>query len=131
VLRYREIPPAPALRPHLSTFWLLELDGSDPTPQRIVPDGRAELILNRAEPYQAFANGQWHRQPQCFLAGQIDGPLLLRPKGPTKILGIGFHPHGTICRQCTAHYWNGSQPTLTCASANRASAATASQFRKF
>ncbi len=94
MFRYREIPPAPALRPYLSTFWPLELDGSDPTPQRIVPDGRSELILNHAEPYDALANGQWHRQPRCFLAGQIDGPLLLRPSGATKILGIGFHPHG-------------------------------------
>jgi AraC-like DNA-binding protein len=28
------------------------------------------------------------------LAGQIDGPLLLRPAGPAKMLGIGFQPHG-------------------------------------
>ncbi len=94
VLRYREIPPVSALRPFLSTFWLLELDSAAAAPQRIVPDGRSELILNLAEPYRAFSNGRWHPQPRCFFAGQIDGPLLLKPGGPTKILGIGFHPHG-------------------------------------
>jgi len=94
VLRYREIRPSPALGAFVSTFWLLELDGSDATPQRIVPDGRSELILNWAKPLEALQNGRWLPQPGCFFAGQIDSPLLLRPNGPAKILGMRFHPQG-------------------------------------
>jgi len=94
VIRYREIRPSARLRPFIDSFWTLEQDGEDAAPQRVVPDGHPELILNWSQPLEAFRNGQWHRQPRCFLAGQIDGPLLLRPNGPAKMLGIRFHPHG-------------------------------------
>jgi AraC-like DNA-binding protein len=94
VIRYREIPPSPHLQPFLYSFWILEHDAEDATPQRIVPDGHCELILNWSEPFEAFQNGQWRRQPRSFLAGQIDGPLLLRPLRPARMLGVGFHPHG-------------------------------------
>jgi AraC-like DNA-binding protein len=94
VIRYREIRPSAQLQPFIDSFWMLEQDGEDAAPQRVVPDGHPELILNWSQPLEAFRNGQWHGQPRCFLAGQIDGPLLLRPNGPAKMLGIRFHPHG-------------------------------------
>jgi AraC-like DNA-binding protein len=94
VIRYREIPPSPPLRDFVNSFWILELDGEDRAPQRVVPDGHAELILNWRDPFEWLQDGVWRRQPQCFLVGQIDGPLMLRPRGPSKMLGVGFHPHG-------------------------------------
>ena len=94
MVRYREIRPSARLRPFVNSFWILEHDGKDAAPQRVVPDGQSELILNWGQPFEAFQSGQWRGQPRCFLAGQIDGPLLLRPDGPAKMLGIGFHPHG-------------------------------------
>jgi len=90
---YREIEPSDAAKRFVRCYWMLE----DPAPstevQRIVPDGRAELILNLAQPYCALAAGVWRRQPDCFLFGQITGPLLLRPSGPTHIVGVRLHPH--------------------------------------
>jgi AraC-like DNA-binding protein len=94
VVRYREIRPSPRLRPIVNTFWILEHDGRDTAQQRVVPDGQSELILNWGQPFEAFQSGQWRGQPRCFLAGQIDGPLLLRPDGLAKMLGIGFRPDG-------------------------------------
>jgi AraC-like DNA-binding protein len=94
VVRYRQIRPSARLRTFVNSFWILEHDGEDRAPQRVVPDGRSELILNWGEPLESLAGGEWRGQPRCFFAGQIDGPLLLRPKGPAKMLGIGFHPHG-------------------------------------
>jgi AraC-like DNA-binding protein len=94
VIRYTEIRPSARLQPFLFSFWILEHDGEDATPQRIVPDGHSELILNWDQPFEAFRNGRWVGQPRSFLAGQLNGPLLLRPRGPAKMLGIGFHPHG-------------------------------------
>jgi AraC-like DNA-binding protein len=96
VLRYREIRPQIRLRTIIDSFWILEQDGVDGAPQRVVPDGHPELILNWGQPFEARAagHGQWQGQPRCFLAGQIEGPLLLRPNGPAKMLGIRFHPHG-------------------------------------
>jgi len=94
VVRYREIRPCTRLRPFINAFWLLEQDADDAAPQRVVPDGHSELILNLGQPFESFQDGKWRSQPHCFLAGQIDGPLMLRPKGPAKMLGVGFHPDG-------------------------------------
>ncbi len=70
------------------------MDGRSALPQRIVPDGCAELILNLDQPLEAFQDGVWQAQPRLFFAGQITGPLLLRPAGAVRVMGIGFHPHG-------------------------------------
>jgi AraC-like DNA-binding protein len=94
VVRYREIRPSARLRPFIDRFWILEHDAEDAAPQRVVPDGRAGLILNWSQPFESLQAGQWRGQPRCFFAGQIEGPLLLRPSGPARILGIRFHPHG-------------------------------------
>ena len=95
-MRYCEIPPAAPLAPFVEALWTLESDdhGAGP-PQRVVPDGHAELVLNFAEPFDYCDDaGLWHRQPRLFFAGQIRGPLLLRARGPAHILGIRFTPHG-------------------------------------
>src|ERR1051325_3955305 len=92
---YREHRPPAALRPIVQCLWTLEA-GEGPV-QRVVPDGRAEMIFNLKEPFEAFVDGEWRRQPRSFFAGQITGPLLLRPSGPAKILGIRFRPHGAAC----------------------------------
>jgi AraC-like DNA-binding protein len=94
LIRYQEIRPSARLGRFVASFWILEHDGEDVLPQRVVPDGHSELILNWRQPFEWFQAGAWHKQPQCFLAGQIDGPLLLKPNGPAKMLGIGFQPHG-------------------------------------
>jgi AraC-like DNA-binding protein len=62
--------------------------------QRIIPDGRPELILNFGNPFESLTKGVWNSQPGCFFVGQITGPLLLRPSGPAGMLGIDFRPHG-------------------------------------
>ena len=85
VIRYREIRPSPALARWIASFWILEHDGKDPAPQRVVPDGNAELILNWRQPFEALESGRWREQPRFFLAGQLDGPLLLRARGPAKM----------------------------------------------
>ena len=65
--------------------------------QRIVPDGSPEIILNLANPFESQGGGNWHAQPEQFFVGQITGPMLVRPRGPAKVLGIRFHPHGASC----------------------------------
>jgi AraC-like DNA-binding protein len=94
VLRYREIRPSAPVQSFIESLWILEHDGEGVLPQRVVPDGHPELILNLRQPFECFHAGEWRGQPRCFLAGQINGPLLLRPSGPARILGVRFHPHG-------------------------------------
>jgi len=91
---YREFEPR-ASSAFVERIW--QLDDNAATPgaiQRVVPDGRPELILNLGEPFEAFQNGEWVRQPRCFLAGQLTGPLLLRSNGLAKIIGIRFRADG-------------------------------------
>jgi AraC-like DNA-binding protein len=53
-----------------------------------------QLILNLAQPFESCQDGEWRLQPRCFLAGQITGPLLLRPIGEARMLGVRFRAHG-------------------------------------
>lgn len=94
VIRYREFRPPPALESFVSAIWLLEHSAGDGALQRVVPDGHSELIVNWGPAFEFFKNGNWNRQPRIFLAGQLDGPLLLRPVGAGKTMGIRFHPQG-------------------------------------
>ena len=91
-MRYREFAPNPDASRLVECYWVLE--GAAAGVQRVVPDGRAELILNLAQPFEALENGAWRAQPRCFLAGQLTGPLLLRAAGPAHILGVRFRPGG-------------------------------------
>ena len=93
-MNYGEITPGPAAARYIQCYWLLEDDAPSDVVQRIVPDGRPELIFNFAQPFENQVRGKWRAQPDCFFVGQITGPMLLRAKGPARILGIRFHPHG-------------------------------------
>jgi hypothetical protein len=91
-MRYQEIRPNRAAAKFVRAYWILEDD--DPSRvHRIVPDGRPELILNLGRPYESRADDVWTRQPQCFLIGQITGPLVLRSSGGVRMIGVTFHPH--------------------------------------
>lgn len=90
---YRRIAPGEDAARFVDHYWILE--GAQPgAVQRVVPDGAPELILNLGAPFESCENGAWRTQPRCFVAGQITAPLLLRPTGPAKILGVRFHPQG-------------------------------------
>jgi methylphosphotriester-DNA--protein-cysteine methyltransferase len=94
-MTYREIRPRGPAREFVECYWVLESDASESgRVQRVVPDGTAQLILNLAHPFESWQDGEWSVQPRCFLAGQITGPLLLRPTGPAKMLGVRFLAHG-------------------------------------
>jgi len=91
-MEYSQYDPSPAARSLLACLWTLETNSRDV--QRIVPDGRPELIVHLGEPFDACHDGAWKRQPRCFLAGQIVEPLLVRSTVAGKVLGARFHPHG-------------------------------------
>jgi len=93
-MQYRELKPGGAMARFVKTFWMLEDSSPNGDEQRIVPDGRPELIFNLGAPFESCKDGAWTRQPQSFLAGQITRPLLLRSAGAAHILGVRFHPHG-------------------------------------
>jgi len=94
-MRYRQFSPSEPASRFVECYWTLEDPGAGNAPvQRVVPDGTCELIVNRSRPCDQFQDGAWSLQPSVFFAGQITGPLLLRPTGPVDMLGIRFRPHG-------------------------------------
>jgi AraC-like DNA-binding protein len=93
-MKYRQVRPEGAVARYVEFYWMLQDRSPATYIQRIVPDGRAGIILNFATPFESCTDGVWKSQPECFFVGQITGPLLLRPAGPASMLGIQFCPHG-------------------------------------
>ena len=96
-MRYSEIPSRPPLSRFVECIWTLEGDGpsSGGAPERILPDGCIELILNFGERFSQHLNNQRELQPRHFVVGQMSGPILISPNGTVQLLGIRFHPGGT------------------------------------
>jgi len=109
---YRELP-APASAGHIiDRLWILELE-SGPV-QRIVPDGRPELILNQGRPFESLRDGTWRPQPAAFFVGQLTGPLHIRPAGPARIMGIRFRPESAAALlRLPMHELNGREVPLS------------------
>jgi AraC-like DNA-binding protein len=96
-MRYSEFHPKPPLKHVIECFWALESDTDIPEqrPERILPDGCVEIILNFAAPFAQHNGETTQVQPRNFVVGQMTGPMLIAPTGPVQLIGIRFHPGGT------------------------------------
>ena len=95
-MNYCEINPQPPLSSFVECFWTLESDVPSTQPERILPDGCVELILNFGSQFSQHDVDKHRLQPRSFLVGQMTGPILISPTGPVQLLGIRFHPGGTL-----------------------------------
>jgi len=92
-VRYAEFLPPPELDPYVHCLWVFEGQDAD-EPQRIVPDGRAELILHWRAPYLEQTEAGWTAQPQALFAGQLTRPLHLLAREPAGVVGVRFRTAG-------------------------------------
>lgn len=88
-MRYAEHPPPEALAPVLHCLWTFEDEGPA-GPQRIVPDGRCELVVHFGAPYREAGEAQ--PQGRVVFAGQLTRPLRLEATGASGVVGARFHP---------------------------------------
>ncbi|HET6670758.1 MAG TPA: DUF6597 domain-containing transcriptional factor, partial [Pyrinomonadaceae bacterium] len=98
-MRYREIKPQPELRRFVECFWTLESEPGNlqVAQEPILPDGCVELILNAGAPFHEIKEGGKRiRQPAHFVVGQMTRPVLIAPTGAVELIGIRFHPGGTM-----------------------------------
>ena len=95
-MRYREITPSPPLSKYVECFWTLESSAPSTQPERILPDGCIELILNFGDRFSQHCDRARKLQPKNFLVGQMTGPIMISPSGPVQLIGIRFHPGGTL-----------------------------------
>jgi AraC-like DNA-binding protein len=96
-MEYREYRPSAALAACVHCIWTLQADtasiGSDDQP--ILPDGKSELIVHLADPFdRVHAGGASKRQPAILFAGQLTSQLVVRPTGRIAVVGIRFRPDG-------------------------------------
>ena len=95
-MRYREIIPQCPLNKHVECFWTLESAAPSTQTERILPDGCIELILNFGAQFSQHCDDARKLQPKNFLVGQMTGPITISPSGPVHLIGIRFHPGGTL-----------------------------------
>ena len=101
---YREVRPAPPLRPFLECFWFLSAedaavtDGADGAPpEPVLPDGCTELIVHLGEPFRRIDDtGAVEEQPGAFFVGQMTRPLVIQPSRRARAMGIRFRPGGAL-----------------------------------
>jgi len=96
-MRYQEYYPNLPLNRYVECFWTLEGNSEPgaPEPERVLPDGCAELILNFGDRFIQHNGDGPQTQPLNFLVGQITRPMLISPTGKAELIGIRFHPGGT------------------------------------
>ncbi len=95
LVHYCEHRPRPELRHIVRCFWELRGMGQPETPERVIPDGCTEIVLNRAAPFRRFAaDGSSHRQSHVLLVGQLQSAIEIAPQGAVDLLGVRFQPAG-------------------------------------
>ena len=115
-MNYQEYSPGPRLAAYVERLWTLtgtasEMAGAS---QPVLPDGRPELIIHFADPFdRAAADGAFERQTAIIFAGQLTGELLLRPTGAAAVLGVRFHAFGaSAVLNVPQHLVAGATPDL-------------------
>ncbi|SBT50595.1 helix-turn-helix domain-containing protein [Micromonospora auratinigra] len=83
-VRFRRRLPAPALRPYVEHYWLIDWDVDEPFEQRVVPHPAVNLVCRaqRGEPERAE------------LAGVDPGLFTVTLHGTGRVTGVQFRPGG-------------------------------------
>ena len=93
---YEQRAPSPFLASFIECYWALTSDASagSRAPERILPDGRVEIVLNCGGPvWQTHDDGVARRQPAAILVGPTTRSVFIAPTGTVRMLGIRFR-HG-------------------------------------
>ena len=90
MLSYQEYAPAADLRTLVKCYWSLSGDASGAPPERILPDGRFDLVFHRADP---FVRDGVPQQP-AMLIGEIRRPVIVEPRGRVDVFGVRFRIGG-------------------------------------
>lgn len=96
-VRYTERDPSPQLARYVRCVWSFEDDAGGGALQRIVPDGRPELVVHCVEPYREVEGTRTVLQPRILFAGQLTRPLWLQAGVRSRVIGVRFHPAGAHC----------------------------------
>jgi AraC-like DNA-binding protein len=93
-VHYEELVPPAELRELVHRIWVLRgpaASGRVPF-QRVMPDGRAELIFNLADPFECRNGDGVRAQPVALLVGPNRRAMEIRPTGSVDLVGVRFRP---------------------------------------
>jgi AraC-like DNA-binding protein len=91
---YIERAPPQELRDHVETLWSYE--GAGGSIERIVPDGRCELVIQLRGQYRELTPaGSWRLQPPILFAGQLTRPLWLESPAAVSVVSARLRPDST------------------------------------
>lgn len=95
---YRELAPAPALRPYVRCYWTLRaLATEGASPQRVLPDGCVEIVINLGARFVRHdESGRTEIQPRTLIVGPTTRHLFIAPTGAIRLIGIRFAPGGAV-----------------------------------
>ena len=93
-MRYEELAPPAELRALVHRIWLLRGAGTPGLAafQRVMPDGRAELIFNLADPFECRDGDRVKAQPLALLVGPNRRAMQIRATGSVDLVGVRFRP---------------------------------------
>jgi AraC-like DNA-binding protein len=106
-VRYVQSAPPPALADFVTCLWGLEssVGGTaavERSVQRILPDGRAEIIFHLADPFREVDTGV--TQVPALTAGQLTRAISVRPGGRVRTVAIRLTPAGARAVLATPHH---------------------------
>lgn len=95
---YRELTPAPRLRPYVRCYWTLSAPAvADAAPQRVLPDGCVEMVINIGDRFiRHSADGTRETQPCALLVGPTTRHMSIAPAGTIRLVGVRFAPGGAL-----------------------------------
>lgn len=94
-MRYQELTPARGLSPFVRALWTLTGRQTAHGFELVLPDGHAELIVHRGDPFhQCVGGGPIAVQPAAVIAGQMERAVALASGGTVETVGVRFTPCG-------------------------------------
>ena len=91
---YKEFLPDRALTPYIDAFWTVTGNNDLPLPDKIMPDGCVDIILNAGPAYLTSDDATPMASGEAYLIGTMTRyKEMVRPPG-TQLTGIRFKPGG-------------------------------------
>jgi AraC-like DNA-binding protein len=93
-LEYREFPGPPGLDDLVERLWFMRAARADAlaSPQRLLPDGRAEIVFNLADRFRNIRETAADPQPRRLVVGPTTRHMLIQPTGEVDLVGIRICP---------------------------------------
>jgi AraC-like DNA-binding protein len=93
-LQYQEFKPTAPLASFVECFWHLQTGAAEMPVQRVVPDGRMEIVIHLGEPFSHSKGASTERQRRVMISGQLTRAILLTPSRGGRVFGVRFKPAG-------------------------------------